>query len=59
MVIGKCTHVFRGIYFVWGELRGGGFVGRSFLGGISQGEEKFNEKGAGISSITIKKTMKK
>ena len=23
------------------------------------GEEKFNEKGAGFSSITIKKTMKK
>ena len=35
-------------------LRGWGYVGGSFLGGICHGEEKFNEKGAGFSSIIIK-----
>ena len=31
----------------------------SFLGGICHGEEKFNEKGVGFSSITIKKNNEK
>ena len=56
MVIGKCTDVFRGIFFGlgwgWGE--------RDMWEDLSleeyvMGEEKFNEKGAGFSSITIKK----
>ena len=34
MVIGKCTDVFRGIFF---GLGGGGYVGGSFLGGIFHG----------------------
>ena len=38
MVIGKCTDVFRGIFLVWGELTGGGYVGGSFLGGTCYGE---------------------
>ena len=42
-----------------GRIEGRGYVGGSFLGGICHGEEKFNEKGAGFSSITIKKTIKK
>ena len=44
---------------VWGWGRGGGYVGGSFLGGIYvMGEENFNEKGAGFSSITIKNNEK-
>ena len=41
MVTGKCTDVFRGILFclVVG-LRGGGYVGGSFLGGICHGGRK-------------------
>ena len=55
MVTGKCTD-FQGDFFGLGAgLRGGGYVGGSFLGGICHGEEKFNEKGAEFSSITIKK----
>ena len=30
-----------------------------FLEEYNMGEEKFNEKGTGFSSITMKKTMKK
>ena len=56
MVIGKCTDVFRGILFCLGMgLRGGGYVEGSFLGGICHGGRKFNDKGAGFSSITIRK----
>ena len=56
MVIGKCTDVFRGIFLVLGVgAEGGGYVGGSFLGEICHGGKKFNEKGAGFSSITIKK----
>ena len=37
-VIGKCTYVFRGIFLVWVVgLRGGGYVGGSFLGEICHG----------------------
>ena len=56
MVIGKCTDVFRGILFCLGVgLRGGGYVGDLSLEESVMGEEKFNEKGAGFSSITIRK----
>ena len=59
MVIGKCKHVFRGILFCLGVgLRRGGYVGGSFLGGICHGGKKFNEKGGGFSSITIRKQRK-
>ena len=38
MVIGKCTDVFRGILLVWGVgLRGRGYLGETFLGGICHG----------------------
>ena len=38
MVIGKCTDVFRGIYFGFGgRVEGGGYVGGSFLGEIYHG----------------------
>ena len=47
---------YQGDFFGFGVgFRGGGYMGGSFLGGIFHGEEKFNEKGAGLSSITIKK----
>ena len=62
MVIGKCTDVFRGIFLVlgvgmrgWGE---GDMWEDISLEEYFMGEEKFNEKGAGISSITIKKQWK-
>ena len=59
MVIGKCRDVFRGIFLVLGVgLRGGGYVGKSFLREICHGEEKFNEKGSGFSKTTIKKQWK-
>ena len=55
MVIGKCTDVFRGILFCLGVgLRRGGYVGGSLDESV-MGEEKFNDKGAGFSSITIRK----
>ena len=47
--------MFQGNFF---GLRGKGYVDGSFLGGICHGEEKFNEKGAGFSSITIKNNEK-
>ena len=36
-------------------LRGGGYMGGSFLGGIFHGGGEIQWKGAGFSSITIKK----
>ena len=54
--------VYRRFQFFFGfgvGLRGGGYVGGSFLVEICHGEEKFNEKGAGFSSITIKKMKNK
>ena len=57
MVIGKCTDVFREIFFlvwVWGSGEGAIWEDLS-LEEHFMGEEKFNKKGAGFSSITIKK----
>ena len=56
MVTGKCTDVIRGIFlvWVWGSGEGGIWEDLS-LEEYFMGEEKFNEKGAGLSSITIKK----
>ena len=63
MVIGKCTDVFRVIFFGLGAIlclvRGGGYVGGSFLGGICHGGREIQWKGAGFSSITIKKNNEK
>ena len=44
-----------GFFWFWDSVEGGGYVGGSFLGEICHGRKKFNEKGAGFSSITIKK----
>ena len=50
---------YQGDFFGLGVgFRGGGYMEGSFLGGIFLEEEKFNEKVAGFSIITIKKTMK-
>ena len=46
---------YQGDFFGLGVgFRRGGYMGGSFLGEIFHGEEKFNQKGAGLSSITIK-----
>ena len=60
MVTGKCTDVFRGIFLVWVWGSGEGAIWEDLsLKEYFMGEQKFNEKGAGFSSITIKKkTMK-
>ena len=56
MVIGKCTDVIRGIFLVWVWGSGEGAIWEDLsLEEYFMGEEKFNEKGAGLSSITIKK----
>ena len=56
MVIGKCADVFRRIFLVWGVgLREGAIWEDLSLEEYFMGEEKFNEKGAGFSSITLKK----
>ena len=59
IVIGKCTDVIRGIFLVsvWGSGEGAIWEDLT-LEEYFMGEEEFNEKGAGLSSITIKKTMK-
>ena len=59
MVTGKCTDIIRGIFLVWVWGSGEGVIWEDLsLEEYFMGEEKFNEKGAGLSSITIKKTMK-
>ena len=56
MVTGKCTDVIRGIVLVWVWGSGEGSIWEDIsLEEYFMGEEKFNEKGAGLSSITIKK----
>ena len=61
MVIGRCTDVFRGIFFFFGGggVRKKGYVGGNSLGEICRGGKKFKEGSVGFSSIIIKKTMKK
>ena len=60
MVTGQCTDVIRGIFLVWVWGSGEGTIWEDlFLEEYFMGEEKFNQKGTGLSSITIKKqTMK-
>ena len=56
MVTGKCTDVIRGIFLVWVWGSGEGAIWEDLsLEEYFMGEEKFNEKGAGFSSIAIKK----
>ena len=50
MVIGKCTDIFR-FFFGWGALRGEGYEGGSFFGGICHGGREIPWRGAGFSSI--------
>ena len=62
MVFGKCTDVVKEIFLVWGGgVRGGeGTMWEDLaLEEYVMGEEKFNEGGAGFSSITIKKNNEK
>ena len=48
---------FQGIFFgFWGGVDGRGLCGRSFPWRNMSWGKKFNEKGAGFSKITIKKT---
>ena len=56
IVTGKCTDVIKGIFMVWVRGSGEGAIWEDLsLEEHFMGEEKFNEKGAGLSSITIKK----
>jgi len=41
MVIGKCTDVFRGLFFWGGEKLRGGYMGGSFHGAIFHGGKEF------------------
>ena len=60
MVIGKCTVVFRGFFWFWGWGCGEGAMWEDLsLEKYVMGEQKFNEKGAGFSKITIKKNNEK
>ena len=48
----KVYRRFQGDFFgLGGKLKEGDYVGGSFHGGTSQGEETFNGGGAGLSSI--------
>ena len=50
---------FQGDFFVWAWGSGEGAIWEDLsLEEYFMGEEKFNEKGAGFSSITFKKTKK-
>ena len=50
---------YQGFFLVWVWGSGEGAIWEDLsLEEYFMGEEKFNEKGAGLSSITIKKTMK-
>ena len=58
MVIGKCTDVFRGIFWLGEGLRRGGYVGELSIEEFVVGGEYFHEGSAGYSSI-IKKNNEK
>ena len=54
LVIGKCTDVFSGIFLVWAwGSREGAIWEDLSLEEYFMGEEEFNEKSTGFSSITI------
>ena len=59
MVIGKCTDIFREIFWVGGGgLRGGVTWGDPSMEEFFLGEENFHEGGAGFSIIIKKKQWK-
>ena len=51
MVIGKCTDVFRGIFWLGEGLRRGRYFGGTFHQEVVMGEENFHEGSAGFSRI--------
>ena len=60
MVIGKCTGVFRRIFWLGKGLRRGGYAGGTFYRGICHGGKKISMKGAqDLLALLKKKTMKK
>ena len=59
MVIWKCTHVFKGFFFGFGEgLRRAEMLGELSIKEFVTGEENFHEQSSGFSSI-IKKNNEK
>ena len=58
MVIGKCTDVFRGIFWLGEGLRKRGYAGGAFHGGICHGGRAFPMKGA-QDFLALFKKMKK
>ena len=58
MVIGKCTDVFREIFWLGDGLRGRGYVGGAFHGGIGHGVKKISMKGAQDFLALFKKKKK-
>ena len=59
MVTGKCTDVFRGIFWFRGESWGGGLRGRIFLRRNLLWGKRISMKGAWDFLALFEKTMKK
>ena len=59
MVIGKCTDVFRGMFWLEELLRRGRYVGGTFPKGNLSCGKKISMKGAQDFLALFKKTMKK
>ena len=55
MVIGKCTCVFRRIFWLGEGLKRGGYTGGTSIEEFVMGEENFHEGSAGFTSIIKKK----
>ena len=51
MVIGKCTDVFRGIFWLGGGVEKRSYVGKLSMEGFLMGEEDFHEGDAAFSNI--------
>ena len=59
MVIGKCRDVFRGIFWLGGEVEKRGLYGGNFpWRNLSWGEEDFHKGEAAFSSIILKNNEK-
>ena len=54
MVIGKCTDVFIGIFWLRERLRGRGYVGDLYMEELVTEEDNFHEGGAEFSGIILK-----
>ena len=52
MVIGKCTGVFRRIFWLGGGVEKRGYSGGASIEEFVMGEENFHEGSAGFTSIT-------